>query len=43
LSGKTDSGSLQAARLNLKNSPPIFVDVALEQIPGIISFSEGRS
>jgi uncharacterized protein (DUF885 family) len=28
----------QAARQNLKNSPPIFVDVALEQIPGIISF-----
>lgn len=28
----------QAARLNLKNPPPIYVDVALEQIPGIISF-----
>jgi uncharacterized protein (DUF885 family) len=28
----------QAARQNLKNPPPIFVDVALEQIPGIISF-----
>ena len=28
----------QAARQNLKNSPPIYVDVALEQIPGLISF-----
>jgi hypothetical protein len=28
----------QAARKNLKNPPPIYVDVALEQIPGIISF-----
>ncbi len=28
----------QAARQNLKNPPPIFVDVALEQIPGIVSF-----
>lgn len=28
----------QAARQNLKNPPPIFVDVALEQIPGIIGF-----
>jgi len=28
----------QAARENLKNPPPIFVEVALEQIPGIISF-----
>jgi uncharacterized protein (DUF885 family) len=28
----------QAARQNLKNPPPIYVDVALEQIPGIISF-----
>src|SRR5215471_19008374 len=28
----------RAARQNLKNPPPIFVDVALEQIPGIISF-----
>jgi uncharacterized protein (DUF885 family) len=27
-----------AARQNLKNPPPIFVDVALEQIPGIIGF-----
>ncbi|MCU1332925.1 MAG: hypothetical protein JWM08_1917, partial [Candidatus Angelobacter sp.] len=27
----------QAARQNLKNPPPIYVDVALEQIPGIIS------
>jgi uncharacterized protein (DUF885 family) len=29
-----------AARQNLKNPPPIYVDVALEQIPGIISFFE---
>jgi uncharacterized protein (DUF885 family) len=28
----------QAARQNLKNPPPIYVDVALEQIPGIIGF-----
>ena len=28
----------QAARQNLKNPPPIYVDVAIEQIPGIISF-----
>jgi uncharacterized protein (DUF885 family) len=28
----------QAARQNLKNPPPIYVDVALEQIPGIVSF-----
>jgi uncharacterized protein (DUF885 family) len=28
----------QAARHNLKNPPPIYVDVALEQIPGIVSF-----
>ena len=28
----------QAARQNLKNPPPIYVDVAVEQIPGIISF-----
>jgi uncharacterized protein (DUF885 family) len=28
----------EAARQNLKNPPPIFVDVALEQIPGIVSF-----
>lgn len=28
----------QAARQNLKNPPPIYVDVALEQIPGLISF-----
>jgi uncharacterized protein (DUF885 family) len=27
-----------AARQNLKNPPPIYVDVALEQIPGLISF-----
>ncbi len=30
----------EAARQNLKNPPPIYVDVALEQIPGIISFFE---
>ncbi|HEY6273495.1 MAG TPA: DUF885 domain-containing protein [Terriglobales bacterium] len=30
----------QAARLNLKNPPRIFVDVALEQIPGLIGFFE---
>jgi hypothetical protein len=30
----------RAARQNLKNPPPIFVDVALEQIPGMISFFE---
>jgi uncharacterized protein (DUF885 family) len=30
----------RAARQNLKNPPPIYVDVALEQIPGIISFFE---
>jgi uncharacterized protein (DUF885 family) len=29
---------LQAARQNLKNPPPIFVDIALEQIPGLIGF-----
>jgi hypothetical protein len=29
-----------AARANLKNPPPIYVDVALEQIPGIIGFFE---
>ena len=28
----------EAARKNLKNPPPIYVDVALEQIPGLISF-----
>ena len=28
----------QAARQNLKNPPPIYVDVALEQIPSLISF-----
>ena len=28
----------QAARQNLKNPPPIYVDVALEQVPGIIGF-----
>lgn len=28
----------QAARQNLKNPPPIYVDVAMEQVPGIISF-----
>jgi uncharacterized protein (DUF885 family) len=28
----------QAARQNLKNPPPIYVDVALEQIPGIVAF-----
>jgi hypothetical protein len=28
----------QAARQNLKNPPPIYVDVALEQIPGIVGF-----
>jgi hypothetical protein len=28
----------QAAHRNLKNPPPIYVDVALEQIPGIIGF-----
>jgi uncharacterized protein (DUF885 family) len=28
----------QAARQNLKNPPPIYVDVALEQLPGIINF-----
>ena len=27
-----------AARQNLKNPPPIYVDVALQQIPGIVSF-----
>lgn len=27
-----------AAKQNLKNPPPIYVDVALEQIPGIVSF-----
>jgi uncharacterized protein (DUF885 family) len=30
----------RAARLNLKNPPRIFVDVALEQIPGLIGFFE---
>jgi uncharacterized protein (DUF885 family) len=28
----------QAARQNLKNPPPIYVDIALEQIPGLIGF-----
>ena len=28
----------QAARQNLKNPPPIYVDVAMEQVPGIIGF-----
>ncbi|MGB8131314.1 MAG: DUF885 domain-containing protein [Candidatus Angelobacter sp.] len=28
----------QAARQNLKNPPPIYVDVSLEQIPGLIGF-----
>jgi uncharacterized protein (DUF885 family) len=28
----------QAARQNLKDPPPIYVDVALEQIPGLVSF-----
>src|SRR6266852_218573 len=28
----------QAARQNLKNPPPIYVDVTLEQIPGLVSF-----
>lgn len=27
-----------AARKNLKNPPPIYVDIAVEQIPGLISF-----
>jgi hypothetical protein len=29
----------QAARQNLKNPPPIYADIALEQIPGLIGFS----
>ncbi|HWS16840.1 MAG TPA: DUF885 family protein, partial [Candidatus Elarobacter sp.] len=28
----------RAARRNLKNPPPIYVDIALEQIPGLITF-----
>ena len=28
----------QAAKQNLKNPPPIYVDIALEQVPGIIGF-----
>jgi uncharacterized protein (DUF885 family) len=35
---KQVSAVLQAARQNLKNPPPIYVDVAQEQIPGLISF-----
>src|SRR5580765_8100833 len=30
--------AFQAARQNVKNPPPIYVEVALEQIPGLISF-----
>jgi uncharacterized protein (DUF885 family) len=30
----------RAARENLKNPPPIYIDVALEQIPGLVSFFE---
>ena len=33
----------EAARQNLKNPPPIYVDVALEQIPPYQLFSERRS
>lgn len=33
-------GVFRAARQNLKNPPPIYVDVALEQIPGLLSFFE---
>jgi hypothetical protein len=28
----------QAARQNLKNPPPIYVDIALEQVPGLVGF-----
>jgi uncharacterized protein (DUF885 family) len=35
---KQAAAVFQAARENLKNPPPIYVDVALEQIPGIIGF-----
>ena len=35
---KQAAAVFQAARQNLKNPPPIYVDVALEQIPGLISF-----
>ena len=30
--------AFEAARQNLKNPPPVYVDVALQQLPGIISF-----
>ncbi|HET7870956.1 MAG TPA: DUF885 domain-containing protein [Terriglobales bacterium] len=35
---KQAPAAFEAARQNLKNAPPIYVDVALEQIPGIIGF-----
>jgi uncharacterized protein (DUF885 family) len=31
-------GVFEAARQNLKNPPPIYVDVALEQLPGMVRF-----
>ena len=33
-------GVFEAARHNLRNVPPVYVDVAIEQIPGIIGFFE---
>ncbi len=35
---KQATAVFQAARQNLKNPPPIYVDVALEQLPGLTSF-----
>ena len=32
--------ALQAARVNLKNPPRIYTEIAIEQLPGIISFFE---
>ena len=32
--------TLEAARINLKNPPKVYTDIAIEQLPGIISFFE---
>jgi uncharacterized protein (DUF885 family) len=37
---KLAPATLQAARQNLKNPPKVFTEVAIEQIPGIVSFFE---
>jgi uncharacterized protein (DUF885 family) len=37
---KLAPATLQAARQNLRNPPEVFTEVAIEQIPGIVSFFE---